>query len=104
MDMESCLSPIISNIYMEHFEKLALYSAQHKPSSWPQYVDNKFVVWPYGPEGLQNFLSHLNSLRLSIKFTVEIESDNAHLLHVLVIKKEMTLTIELYRKPAYTGR
>jgi hypothetical protein len=27
----SSLSPIVSNIYMEHFEKLALNSAQDKP-------------------------------------------------------------------------
>jgi hypothetical protein len=29
MAMGSCLSPNISNIYLEHFEKLALDSAQH---------------------------------------------------------------------------
>jgi hypothetical protein len=36
MVMGSSLSPIVNNIYMEHFEKLTLYSAQHKPSLWPQ--------------------------------------------------------------------
>jgi hypothetical protein len=30
----SSLSPIVSNIYMEHFEKLVHDSAQHKPSLW----------------------------------------------------------------------
>jgi hypothetical protein len=34
MDMGSSLSPIVSNIFMEHFEKLALDSAQHKTSLW----------------------------------------------------------------------
>jgi hypothetical protein len=32
--MGSSLSPIISNIFMEHFEKLGLDSAQQKPSLW----------------------------------------------------------------------
>jgi hypothetical protein len=31
MAMGSFLSPIIINIYMENFEKVALVSAQHKP-------------------------------------------------------------------------
>jgi hypothetical protein len=43
MAMGSSLSPIVSNI-MEHFEKLALDSAQHKPSLWLRYVDDTFVV------------------------------------------------------------
>jgi hypothetical protein len=34
MAIGSSLSPIISNISMEHFEKLGLDSAQHKPSLW----------------------------------------------------------------------
>jgi hypothetical protein len=57
------LSPVVSNIFMEHFEKLALDSAQHKPSLWLRYVDDTFVVWPHRPSQLQDFLSHLNSLR-----------------------------------------
>jgi hypothetical protein len=72
--MGSSLPHIVSNIFMEHFEKLALDSAQHKPLLWLQYVDDMFVVWLHGPEQLQDFLSHLNSLRLSIQVTMETES------------------------------
>jgi hypothetical protein len=43
MAMGSSL-PIVSNIFMEHFEKLALDSAQYKPSLWLRYVDDTFVV------------------------------------------------------------
>jgi hypothetical protein len=92
----SSLSPIISNIYMEHFEKLDLDSAQHKPLLCLQYVDI-FVVWPHGPEWLQNFLSHFNSLRPSIQFTMETESDSAiPFLDVLVIRKETTLATKIH--------
>jgi hypothetical protein len=31
---------------MEHFEKLALDSAEHKLVLWLYYVDDIFVVWP----------------------------------------------------------
>jgi hypothetical protein len=35
---------------------LALDSAHHEPSIWPRYFDNTFVVWPLGPEQLQNLV------------------------------------------------
>jgi hypothetical protein len=97
MAMGSCRSPIVSNIYMEHFEKLPLDWAQHKPSLWLWYVDDTFVVWPHGPERF--------SLRPPIQFTVEIESDSAiSFLDVLVIRKGTTLATKIYRKLAHTGR
>jgi hypothetical protein len=71
----SSLSPIVSNIYMEHFEQLAVDSAQDKSSLWLRYVDDTFVIWPHGAEGIQNFLNHLNSLRPAIQFTMETESE-----------------------------
>jgi hypothetical protein len=62
-------------------------------------VDDIYVVWPHGPEGLQNFLTQLHSFRPSIQFTMEIESDTAvPLLDVSVITKEMTLATKVYRK------
>jgi hypothetical protein len=74
MAMGSSLSHIISNIFMEHFEKLVLDSAQYKPSLWLWYVDDTSVIWPHGSEQLQNLFNHLNSLRPSFQFTMEIES------------------------------
>jgi hypothetical protein len=71
MAMGSSLSPIVSSIFMEHFQKLALDSAQHKPSLWLRYFDDTFVVLPHGPSQFQDFLSQLNNLRPSIQFTME---------------------------------
>jgi hypothetical protein len=73
MAIGSSLSPIISNIFMEHFEKLALDSTQYKTSLWLWYVDT-FLAWSHGPEQLKNSLSHINSLRPSIQSTMETES------------------------------
>jgi hypothetical protein len=72
MAMGSSLSPVVSYIYMEHFENLALDSTLHKPSLWLLYFDDTFAVWPHGPEQLQDFPGHLNSLRPTIQFTMEI--------------------------------
>jgi hypothetical protein len=105
MAMESSLSPIVSNIFLEHSEKLALDSAQHKQLLWLLYVDDTFVVWPHGQEQLQNFLSHLNSLWHSIQFTKKIWSESViPFLEVLVVRKEMTLANKVYRKPTHTDQ
>jgi hypothetical protein len=104
MAMGSFLSPIVSNIYVEHFAQLAVDSVQDKPSLWLRYVDYTFVIWPHGAEGIQNFLTHLNSLRPAIQFTMEIESEEMiPFLDILVKKTGTALTMKIYRKPTHTG-
>jgi hypothetical protein len=99
MALGSSLSPIISNVFMEHFEKRALYLAEYKPSLWPWYVDT-FVVWPHGPEQLQNFLNHLNSLRTSVRFIMETESESViSFVGVLVIRKGQHWPLKFTEKP-----
>jgi hypothetical protein len=57
------------------------------------------------PEQLQNFLSHLNSLRPAIKFTMEIESGSViPFLDVVAIRNEATLATKVYRNsPTLAG-
>ena len=40
--MDSSLSPVWANIYMEYFEEIALGSAPLKPSMWLRYVEDTF--------------------------------------------------------------
>ena len=68
--MGSPLSPVLANIYMEYFEKMALGSTSLKPSMWLRYVDDTFVLWPH-QEDVQKFLDPVSSIRPSIQFTKE---------------------------------
>jgi hypothetical protein len=58
--MGSLLSPVIANFFMEHFQDVTLSRAAYKPTCWFHYVDDRFVIWPHGPEELKNLLNHLN--------------------------------------------
>jgi hypothetical protein len=90
---------------VEHLEKVALESSQHKSLLWLCYVDDKFVAWPHGPEQLLNFLSHLNSLRPSIQFTKEMDPYSAFpFFGVLVIRKKTPMATKVFRKPTHTGQ
>ena len=96
---------MIANIYMEGFEEEALNTATDQPSLWVRYVDDTFVIWPHGPDELENFHSHLNSLRKSIQFTMEKEHNN-HLpfLDVLVTKEGRHMSTSIYRKETHTDQ
>ena len=87
--MGSPLSPVISNLFMEHFEQEAIDRAKYKPTCWFRYVDDTFVIWPHGKDLLDDFLEHLNSLHPNICFTMEMELN----------QRLPFLDVEIYRKP-----
>ena len=62
------VSPIVANLYTDHFEQKALSIATH-PHSYGSYVDDTFVIQK--EENKQNFLQHINSVDPAIQFTVE---------------------------------
>jgi hypothetical protein len=99
MAMGKSLAPVVRNIFMEHFEEVALDTADHKPAKWIRHVDDNFGVWQHGPERLLQFLNHLNSCRPTIKFTMEVDVNNTlPLLGVLIMNRGPYLATEVYRK------
>ena len=70
---------------------------------WLRYVDATFVIQK--EKHKQNFLEHINSVDLAIKFTVEdTKADGAIPLLDTTVKPEAdnTLSITVYRKPIHT--
>ena len=100
--MGSPLSPIIANLYMEHFEQEAIRLAVDKPKFWIRYVDDIFVIWPHGRDSLTLFHEHINRLRDPIKFTMEIEDEGRiPFLDVLVQRSRNQLTTSVFRKKTH---
>jgi hypothetical protein len=89
-------SPVVSDIFMEHIEEVALDTADHKPTKWLRYVDDTSVVWPCGLARLQQFLHHPNNIRSTIKFTMEVEAnDTLPFLDGLVMKRGPKLAMKV---------
>ena len=71
--MGSPLSPLLSNIYMEYFEKHLLPSIVDFEINWFRYVDDVFAIIPNNVN-IDVFRNSLNNLSHSIKFTTEKEA------------------------------
>jgi hypothetical protein len=80
---------VVSSIFIEHFENLALGVAGHNHSLGLQHSEDTFLVWSDDLDSLQEFCNRINSLRPIISFTLEIETDSAiPFLDVLVIRED----------------
>ena len=100
--MGSLVSPIVANLYMEHFEGEALRSASHPPRYWYRFVDDTWVIQQQAHKQL--FLYHINSIDPSMKFTVECNQENGAIPFLDTLVKPETdnaLSIWVYCKPTH---
>lgn len=99
MAMGNPLSPVLSNLYMEFFEKKILNNIIPRNVTWFRYVDDIICVWP-GNQDVKNFFAKLNQLVPSIKFTMEMENDGClPFLDVLIRRNSSGFKYSVYRKP-----
>ena len=71
--MGSPVSPIVTNLYMEYFERETLHTAS-TPRHWFRFVDDTFAIQHESSKQL--FLNHINNIDPAIKFTVEGYHEN----------------------------
>ena len=65
--MGSLVSPIVTNLYMECFERP--WFCYEAPRAWYRFVDDTWVIQKQAHK--QEFLDHINSMDPAIMFTVE---------------------------------
>ena len=103
LNMGSPLSLIIAKLFMEDLEEQALHSAPLQPSLWLRYVEDIFVIWPYGEWDMLSFHTHLNQMSANIQFTIEKEEGGRlAFLDVLLTCSKDQLSTAVYRKPTHT--
>ena len=103
--MVSPLSPIVANIYMDHFETKALETAPHSPSLWKRFVDDTFVILDTTHK--EEFFQYINGIEEKIQFTAENTRAYGSLpfLDTLVTGKgDGSLSTSIYRKPSHTNQ
>ena len=100
--MDSPISPLIANIFMEEFEVQALSS--FPPSLWLRFVDDTFVI--NKAEHSQELLQHINNQDPHIQFTVEpTQHDSLPFLDTLItIQPDNTFSTTVDRKPTHTDQ
>ena len=96
------ISPVVANIYMEHFEDLAMMTAPNPPRVWKRYVDDIFCILKKNT--VHEMLSHLNGLRPTIQFTVEEEKEGVlpFLDTQLQRGRDGKLDVSVFRKKTHT--
>ena len=103
--MGSPISPIVANLYMEHFERKAPRSATNPHQVWYRFVDDTWVIQQQAHK--QAFLDHINSIDPAIKFTVEGTQGNEAIpfLDTLVtLLADNSLSITVYHKSTHTDQ
>ena len=103
--MGSPVSPIVANLYMEHFEEDLLGSASYLPRIWYRFVDDTWVIQQQAHKQL--FLDHINSIDPNIKFTVKGNQENGAIPFLDTLVKPETdnsLSIKVHCKSTHTDQ
>ena len=97
--MGTKLAPSYANIFMSEFEDKYVYTYELQPKIWLRYIDDVFCIWQHGPTELAKFITHLNKVHQSIKFTVEKSNISINFLDTNVRVCNEGLETTLYVKP-----
>ena len=101
--MGSLLGLALANIFVGYYEE-KLFSQTQKPPTYFRYVDDAFVIFDHEAEA-DEFLTKLNCLHPSLKFTFEKEKGKClPFLDVYVERTDIGFDTSVYRIPTFTGQ
>jgi hypothetical protein len=73
--MGNTLSPILADIYMDHYLAEHLHDVNQNNTIW-RCVDDILIITKLNEQELNNYVNELNDIRGSIRFTYEYEQNN----------------------------
>ena len=97
--MGTKMAPAFANLFMGDFERKALDNSPDKPYLWWRCIDDIFLIWTLGEEKLDKFITNLNSLHPTIKFTSERSTTSIPFVDVNIQINNGKLEIDPYCKP-----
>ena len=61
--MGTKVAPSFANTFMGWYENIYVYTYHKQPHIWVRFIDDIFVIWTYGEDELQKFITYLSSSR-----------------------------------------
>ena len=100
--MGSPFGPLMANVFMCHLEEKLARDGM-VPSLYKRYVDDTLARMP-NTDAAADFLTTLNGLHPSLKFTMGLPADNMiPFIGIEIIKNGTELETRVFRKPTNTG-
>ena len=101
--MGTAVAPNYANLFMDRFKTKALANWRLKPLIWLRFIDDIFMIWTHGEDTLNEFITYLNGIHPTIKFTHELSNTQINFLDTTVkVNSHRELYITLYEKPVPT--
>jgi peptide-methionine (R)-S-oxide reductase len=97
--MGSKMAPSFAILYMAWLEEKLLLQAPIKPFIWRRFIDDIFAVFTCSDEELKEFITWINSIHPSIKFTAEFNQNGVPFLDTYVSIKGDKFVIRPHVKP-----
>jgi hypothetical protein len=103
--MGTCVAPTMANLFMADIDKLIQECAKHQNLDYiqyyKQYIDDILIFWSGSEEQLQLFMTKINMLHQSIKFTCDynIKEQSTTYLDMTISISNNVINTDLYRKP-----
>ena len=97
--MGTKLTPSYTNIFISSLGEKYVYSYAFHPLPCRKFIDDFFLILAHGSDELPIFITHLNDLYPTIKFTHEVSYNVVPFLELLIYMKGNSLHTRLYRKP-----
>ena len=98
--MGTRMAPSYANLFLAKFETDALRSAPHQPHIWWRFIDDIFIIWTHTEDDLHAFITYLNNLHPTIKFTSSHSYTSISFLDVKVSLNQFgQVETDLHTKP-----
>ena len=70
--MGTKMAPAYANLFMGRLEAQLINQAPESIHTWKRFIDDIFIIWTGKTEEFEKFMSDINQIHSTIKFTYEI--------------------------------